>query len=100
MRFDLLDRPVAIEGQVADRREVVEVGVARQAVLHLVASPLEFLVLQLQLDLVHLQLVDQPLRFERRHLVAGGGSGRRAPSFFSARRRSPSVRPCRQASLS
>ena len=61
-RFSLADGPVPIQGEIADRGEIVEVGVFLQQRLHLVLGVLEFLVLHLQFDLVDLQFVEQPLR--------------------------------------
>ena len=57
----LADIAFPAEGKVADRREVIELGVALQSRLQFRPRPLELLVLHLQLDLVHLQLVDEPL---------------------------------------
>ena len=62
----LADRPVATEREVADRREVVEVRVPLEQALDLAARALKLLVLELELDLVNLELVQEPQRIVRR----------------------------------
>ena len=57
----LENRPLAIEGQVAHRGEIVEVAELLQPRLHFVPGFLEFFVLHLQLDLVDLQFMDEVL---------------------------------------
>src|SRR3990172_1163497 len=59
----LADGPVAAEGHVAHGRKMVEVFVPFPPRLHLRPRLPHLLVLHLQLDLVHLQLVENPLRF-------------------------------------
>ena len=54
------NRSLTVEGQIADRREIVEIAVFFKSRLHLVSGFAELLVLQLQLHLVDLQLVEQP----------------------------------------
>ena len=56
------DASLAIEGQVAHRGEIVEIGDLFQHRLQLTARARQFRVLHLQLDLVDLQLIEQPLR--------------------------------------
>lgn len=57
----LQDRRRFVYAEVADGREVVEVVVFFQQQLDLLHGAFEFLVPQLQLDVVHFQLVDVPL---------------------------------------
>jgi len=68
----LPDDAVTAQGQVADRRGLVQGGVAGERGLQLDACPPQLLVLHLQLDLVDLQLVQQALAILRRarHTVA------------------------------
>ena len=58
----LPDQALPVEGEVADRGEIVEVEVVLEKGCRLVPGLRQLLVLQLQLYLVNLQLVDQPLR--------------------------------------
>ena len=51
-----------VHGEIAHRREIVEVGVFLQQDLHPVSGLLEFRVLHLQFNLVDLQFVEQPSR--------------------------------------
>ncbi len=57
----LQDPALFIQGEIADRGEIVEVGVFLQQRLHPVPGFLELGVLHLQFDLVDLQFVEQPL---------------------------------------
>jgi len=57
----LPDCPLAVEGQVAHGGKVVKFSITRQTRFHRRSRRLEFLVLHFQLDLVHLQFMDQPL---------------------------------------
>src|SRR3990172_3311700 len=59
------DVPVPGEGGVTHRREVVELGVARRRLLRLVPARAQLLVLHLELDLVDLELVQEPQRVPR-----------------------------------
>ena len=51
----------AIRNDVADRRKVVEIGVLCQRFAELLLGLTQLFVLHLQLDLMNLQLVNQPL---------------------------------------
>ena len=64
----LPDRPIAIQGKVARWRKFVEVGVALQRRLGIGPRLLELFVLDLQLDLVDLQFLNEPLGVVRRPL--------------------------------
>jgi hypothetical protein len=55
------DHPGLAEGEVAHRRQVVQVEVARPRRLQLELRPAQFFVLHLQLDLMHVQLLHQPV---------------------------------------
>ena len=54
------DIPFPVEGKIADRGEIVDIGVRRQRALQLVPGIQKLSVLQLQLDLVDLQFVEKP----------------------------------------
>ena len=69
----LLDQAMLAERQVAQRGEVIEVSQLGSGGFPLDAGPLELLVLDLQLNLVHPQLVDQPLGGDA-HPFGGGGA--------------------------
>ena len=56
-----LDGAVGREGVIADRREIIEIRIFLQALVDRGLGLLEFLILQLQLDLVNLQLVEDSL---------------------------------------
>ncbi len=59
----LHDQTILAEGEVADRRQFVEFEVALPQGLNLRLRPPQLLILHLQFDLVHPQLVEQPLGF-------------------------------------
>ena len=50
---------MAVESKVAPRGEIVEIGLLLQQGRRLISGLLEFRVLQLQLDLTHLQFVQE-----------------------------------------
>ncbi len=56
-QVDLLDQPVAREGQIADRRELEQINVLITRLFQLDLGLAERFVLHLQLDLVHLEFV-------------------------------------------
>ena len=58
-QIGLVDDALGVEGQVADRREVVEPGEAVARVFQFQLDAAQFLVLDFQFRLMHLQLVDQ-----------------------------------------
>jgi hypothetical protein len=57
----LQDSPLCIEGEIADRRKIVEISIFLQGDLQRVPSILQLGVLHRQFDLVDLQFVEQPL---------------------------------------
>jgi len=59
--IDVQDQSVGIKGEVADRREVIQLAVALLDALHLLLALAEFLVLQFQFDLVNGKLMEQLL---------------------------------------
>ena len=61
-QINLMDRPVAAKGHVAHGGKIVELRVALKPRLHLRPRLAQLLVLHLQLDLVDLQFVEEPLR--------------------------------------
>src|SRR5208283_891926 len=69
-----------IEAQIADGRKVVEVGIARAGFFELCLCAAQFLVLDLELNLMDLKLVDQLA-----HILTGavdGGIFHRIQCFF------------------
>ena len=74
-QINLMDRPVTSEGHVAHGGKIVELRVALQPRLHLRPRLAQLLVLHLQLDLVDLQFVEEPLRSG---LCRGRGAFRRS----------------------
>src|SRR6185369_14569902 len=62
------DARFTVYGKVADRSEIIEVGVLLQSLLHLVPGLAELGILHLQLDPVDLKFMDEPL-----HLLPGYG---------------------------
>ena len=62
--------PLAVEGEITDRGKIVKVGVPCQCRIRLVPRLPQFRILHLQLDLVDLQFLDEPLSFPL------GGRGR------------------------
>ena len=80
----LHDPALAGEGEVTHRAKLVEIEVAVPGNLQLQVSPLQFLVLHPQLELMHLELVDNPLRILALHLRrrAGGPSQRLRSSIL------------------
>jgi hypothetical protein len=61
----LSNHAITLQREVAHGGEVVDVGVAGYRRFHLRPRVPQFLVLQLQFDLVDLQFVKEPLRFAR-----------------------------------
>ena len=73
-QVDFRDQALAGQGQVADRGELVEVHVAVARFLQGELGAPQLLVLHLQLDLVHLELVQELLGgLRRRTRVRGAG---------------------------
>ena len=70
----LLDRPRSIQGEVPHRGKIVELRVLRERRLQSLAAQAQFLVLQLQLDLVHIELVHQALALRRDRPVGQAGA--------------------------
>ena len=66
------DFSLAIQGQVSNRGEFVQIRIAAKPFLDFDASPLQFLVLHFEFNLVDFQFVKQPLRL-RGHV---GGAAR------------------------
>ena len=86
MRFAARMIPFRSRVSITNRGEIVEVGVFGQGLLRLVPCLPQLRILHLQLDLVDLQFMDEPLQ----SLPRSGGPGRRVFPFnrSSARRRS------------
>ena len=57
------NQPLLAEGDIAHRRQIVEVEIARSSGLQLHLGPAQFIVLHLQLDLVHPQFMERLPRF-------------------------------------
>ncbi len=83
------DQPLLTEGVKADRRQIIKVEIARPRSFQFSLRTAQLLVLQLQFDLVHAQIVDQPLDvFGRQGFQVFRRPGRLFIGFFSTRRRS------------
>src|SRR5690606_36362563 len=74
---DVDEPPLEVEGAIADRRELVEVGVAGAHLLEALLRLAELAVLHLQLDLMDVEIVDELLAVRR--LVARGAATLRRP---------------------
>lgn len=64
----LRGQPFRIEGEIADRGEVIEVDIFLSGFRDHPLGALKLLVLHFELDLVDLQLMDEPFRIDRTHL--------------------------------
>jgi hypothetical protein len=82
-QIDIANDPVCIEGRVTDRGKIVQVSVFLQCRLHLGPGVAQILILHLQLDMVHLQFVQQLLRIIS-GATAGGSRPFLAQHFFRA----------------
>ena len=60
------DGPIAVDSNVADRGEIVEVGILFQSRFQIVPGSAQLFILHLQFDLVDLQFVKESLRFSIR----------------------------------
>ena len=69
----LQDQPLLAEGEIAHRRQIVQVEVPRPRDFEFALGPAQFLILHLQLDLMHLQLVEQAPGFLGRQRDLGLG---------------------------
>jgi hypothetical protein len=58
-KVHLLNDPFASEGQIADRRKIIEFGVSPLGFLQRSLAPLELLVLDLQFCLIDVHLMEQ-----------------------------------------
>jgi hypothetical protein len=67
-QVSLSDRPVTIQGKVARGRKFIEISVELKRSLGLCAGLLQLLILHLQLNLVNLQFLNEPLGIVRRPL--------------------------------
>jgi hypothetical protein len=67
-QVSLSDRPIAIQGKVARGREFIEISVELKRSLGLCPGLLQLLILHLQLNLVNLQFLNEPLGIVRRPL--------------------------------
>ena len=72
-QIDLDDPPVLVPQEIRNRGEIEQVGVPRRRLLSRCFGGLEFFVLHLQFDPVHLQLVDQGASVRFGHGQSGPG---------------------------
>ena len=68
-----------VQGEVAHRRKVIEVGVAAAGLFQAGLGQPELVVLHLELDLVHPEFVDEPGGLGRGELLGGQASARSGP---------------------
>ena len=72
-QVELLDKPAAIEREIAHRGKIVEVHILLPGRFGSGLCLLQLFVLHFELNLMDLQLLQQPLHFLRRLLVGGLG---------------------------
>ena len=65
----LLDQPVVVQRAIAHRCQIVELEIARPRCIDLLLGAPQLVVLHLQLDLMHAQLVEQLVRGFRRKVL-------------------------------
>ena len=65
--------PVLVKGEIAHRRQIVEVAIPLPRGVKLALDAAQLVFLHLQLDLLHLQLTDQPFPFRSGQRFRGRG---------------------------